>query len=111
MKRTIQCYTGISGSGKTSTILQLSQKYIQQGWNIGGIATIGNFQNNKRDSFWVIDILAPEIKIPLAKRDYSSEITIGCFGFQKKVLNGETIVLTERFSVKLIYFLLMKLVR
>jgi nucleoside-triphosphatase THEP1 len=76
---------GESGSGKTTAALRCAQKAWQGNWNIGGFVALGDFVENVRDSFTLLD-LATGRKELLARRDLVSEMRQGPFGFTQQGL-------------------------
>lgn len=86
MLEIVECYIGISGSGKTSRVIEKCDELSKQGKKIGGIITLGNFKNDQRYRFWVKN-LKSEKSMLLAERDMSSSLCQGAFGFSLEAID------------------------
>jgi nucleoside-triphosphatase THEP1 len=71
---------GEQGSGKTTAALRCAQKAWQANWRVSGIVAPGEFAENRRSAFTIID-LATGDSMPLAQRNYPSAVRAGSFGF------------------------------
>lgn len=78
----IMCLLGVSGSGKTTMMKNLIHELQNEQSTIGGIFTLGDFnQEGQRENFWVCDVITQQ-KILLAKRGLGNVATTqGPFGF------------------------------
>ena len=79
----ILCFLGVSGSGKTHAIKKMVQTLPEKK---GGIITIGDYKDGKRQNFWVRDV-ATDQEVLLAQRDLTADITQGAFGFTPQGLS------------------------
>lgn len=85
---------GEQGSGKSIAALRCAQKAWLANWRVAGIVAPGEFAENRRHSFTVIDLASGE-KTQLAQRDYPSPIMVGPFGFYAEGLElGRTALAT-----------------
>ncbi|BBM85891.1 nucleoside-triphosphatase [Candidatus Uabimicrobium amorphum] len=79
----ILCFLGVSGSGKTQAIKKMVQTLPGKK---GGIITIGDYKDGKRQNFWVRDVVTGQ-EVLLAQRDLAADITQGAFGFTQQGLS------------------------
>ena len=76
---------GESGSGKTTAALRCTHRAWQSNRSVGGIVALGTFEQNRRDSFQVVNLATGEKRL-LAKRDLPSSVMQGPFGFSEEGL-------------------------
>ncbi|WP_372369111.1 nucleoside-triphosphatase [Candidatus Uabimicrobium sp. HlEnr_7] len=74
----VLCFSGVSGSGKTTAVEKMIRELNNR--KIGGITTTGDFNNGKRQNFWVRDVTTNN-NVLLAQRDLVATTIQGAFGF------------------------------
>ena len=78
--------TGKKGSGKTTFISRILPLLQEGGFKVGGIIAPGNWENNARSKFDIIDISSNQRKLLCSSNVGEGKASIGRFNFTKEGL-------------------------